>query len=385
LTPLRRADKHRHVISDVSEPLVSVQHAQTAPATAARPPRVSVVIPCYNYGQYLPECVESALTQEGVEVDVLIVDDASSDDSAQVAAEIAAKDPRVKVLGHATNQGNVRTYNDGLALVTGTYAVLISADDLLTPGSLGRACALMEAHPEVGFVYGRPLVFTDDQPRPRPATGPVRWTIWPGRQWFEIRCRLVENCICSPEVVMRTSLLQRLGFYRDELPHSGDLELWMRFALHADVGYIAGPNQAYYRDHSTAMHRARWSGALADHEQISAAFEMIFQDHRNMIPNRRRAEARVRRALAARALRLACGAYDRAPFDGAEAAALEAFADHAGNDLDTLRARCGLRMRKTLGARLWRAIRPLRDRMTMVTRSRNHRRHQRLQRAGLSL
>ena len=367
------------------EALVSAQRAQTAPVTPGRPPSVSVVIPCYNYGRYLPECVESVLTQERVEVDILIVDDASTDDSPQVAAEIASKDPRVKVLCHATNQGHLQTYNEGLALVTGTYTALISADDLLTPGALGRACALMEAHPEVGFVYGRPLVFTDDQARPRPATGPERWTIWPGRKWFEIRCRLIENCICSPEAVMRTSLLQRLGLFRYELPHSGDLELWMRFALQADVGYIAGPNQAYYRDHSTAMHRARWSGALADHEQISAAFEMIFQDHRNMIPNRRRAEARVRRALAARALRLACGAYDRAPFDGAEVAALEAFADHVGNDLDTLRARCGLRMRKTLGARLWRAVRPLRDRMTMVTRSRNHRRHQRLQRAGLLL
>ena len=343
------------------------------------------MIPCYNYGRYLRECVESVLTQDSVEVEVLIVDDASTDDSPQVAADLASKDSRVKVLRHATNQGNVRTYNDGLALVTGTYAVLISADDMLTPGSLARACALMEAHPEVGLVYGRPLVFTDDRPRPRPATGPVRWTIWPGPEWFEIRCRLIENCIRSPEAVMRTSLLRQLGLYHDELPHSGDVELWLRFALYADVGYIAGPHQAYYRDHLAGLHRTRYGGALHDHKQISAAFEMIFQDHGNMIPDRPRAEARVRRALGRRALRLACGAYDREPFDGGEAAALEALADNIDYDLNTLLARCGLRIRKMLGARLWRTLHPVLHVMTMVPHRWNHHRRRRLQRAGLLL
>ena len=58
-------------------------------------PRVSVVIPCYNYGRYLPDAVASALDQDGLDVDVLVVDDASPDDSAEVARRLAAADPRV--------------------------------------------------------------------------------------------------------------------------------------------------------------------------------------------------------------------------------------------------------------------------------------------------
>ncbi|MGZ4476136.1 MAG: glycosyltransferase family 2 protein, partial [Nocardioides sp.] len=117
-------------------------------------PRVSVVVPCYNYGRYLPDAVGSALDQSGLDVDVLIVDDCSTDDSAAVALRLADADPRVRLLRHETNRGHIQTYNDGLAAVTGDYVVLLSADDLLTPDSLTRAVALMEAHPRVGLVYG---------------------------------------------------------------------------------------------------------------------------------------------------------------------------------------------------------------------------------------
>jgi hypothetical protein len=78
---------------------------------------------------------------------------------------------------------------------------------------------------------------------------------------------------------MRSSLLRQVGGFRPELPHTADFEMWMRLALHADVGYIAGPHQAYYRDHSASMHRRRFGTALADLAQMQAAFEVIFRDH----------------------------------------------------------------------------------------------------------
>ncbi len=89
-------------------------------------PTVSVVIPCYNYGHYLPGAVASALDQEGVDVDVLVVDDASTDDSAAVARSLAESDPRVDVLVHEVNRGHIAAYNDGLAKARGDYVVLIS-------------------------------------------------------------------------------------------------------------------------------------------------------------------------------------------------------------------------------------------------------------------
>ena len=166
---------------------------------------VSVVIPCYNYGHFLGAAVGSALDdQPGMEVRVLVIDDASTDGSAEVARAIAARDPRVQVLAHATNRGHIATYNEGLLdWADGDYSVLLSADDRLAPGALRRATALLDAHPEAGFAYGHPVRFREGTP-PRAAKTTVRgWSVWPGRWWLERRCRTCISCISSPEVVVR--------------------------------------------------------------------------------------------------------------------------------------------------------------------------------------
>ena len=97
---------------------------------------VNVVIPCYNYGEFLPECVASVLDdQPGCDVRVLIIDDASNDGSAVVAKGIAAADSRVEVIIHPANKGHIATYNEGLLeWADGGYSVLLDADDRLTPG-----------------------------------------------------------------------------------------------------------------------------------------------------------------------------------------------------------------------------------------------------------
>ena len=139
---------------------------------------VSVVVPCYNYGHFLEECVASVLDdQDGVDVRVLIIDDASPDDSADVAKKIAARDPRVEVVVHTTNAGNIATFNEGLIEWTdGDYCLLLSADDRVTPGALRRASELLDANPSVGFAYGHALWCIEGAPLPpartRGAAGP---------------------------------------------------------------------------------------------------------------------------------------------------------------------------------------------------------------------
>ncbi|WP_236654379.1 glycosyltransferase family 2 protein, partial [Streptacidiphilus anmyonensis] len=135
---------------------------------------VSVVVPCYKYGHYLEDCVRSVLDEQpGVDVRVLIIDDASPDDSAEAARKLAAQDERIEVRVHETNRGHIATYNEGLLeWADGDYCALLSADDRLVPGALSRAAALLDAHPEAGFCYGRPIHFQHGGPLPRraPAT-----------------------------------------------------------------------------------------------------------------------------------------------------------------------------------------------------------------------
>ena len=142
---------------------------------SVRRPTVSVVVPCYRYGHFLPECVGSILDQEGVDVRVLVIDDASPDDSAQAARRLAAADARVEVRVHEVNRGHIATYNEGLLdWADGDYSVLISADDVLAPGALARATAVLEEHPEIGFVYGHSGYWTRHRAAPARADGADR-------------------------------------------------------------------------------------------------------------------------------------------------------------------------------------------------------------------
>ena len=84
------------------------------PDESEAPATVSVVIPCFNYARFLRSSVHSALSQTGVDVDVVIVDDESTDGALDVARGLAAEYPAVRVLAHETNQGPVATFNDGL-------------------------------------------------------------------------------------------------------------------------------------------------------------------------------------------------------------------------------------------------------------------------------
>ena len=167
-----------------------------------RRPTVSVVIPCYNYGRYLSNCVKSVLDQQNVNVDVLVIDDASSDGSAEVVSRLPSQDNRIRIICHETNRGHIATYNEGLAQAKGDYAVLLSADDLLTPGCLSRATSLMEAYPSVGLTYGFAVDFTNAE-LPTARTDATSWIIWQGHNWIAHMCKTGRNLLRSPEAVMR--------------------------------------------------------------------------------------------------------------------------------------------------------------------------------------
>lgn len=220
-------------------------HPLSAPAT------VTVVIPCYNYARYLPAAIGSALRQVDVQVDVIVVDDCSTDDSAAVAESIAASDSRVRVLRNRVNSGPVDTFNAGLAQARGEFLVRLDADDLLTPGSLERAVALLQRHPSVGLVYGHPLHFEGDE-LPAPRETVTGWTIWLGADWLRARCEAGDNVITSPEVVMRRSVVDRVGGQRP-LAHTHDMEMWLRIAAHSDIAYVEGADQAWHRDHPASL------------------------------------------------------------------------------------------------------------------------------------
>jgi glycosyltransferase involved in cell wall biosynthesis len=270
---------------------------------------VSVLIPCYKYGQFLEEAVSSVLDdQSGVNVRVLIIDDASPDDSAEVARKIAARDSRVDVIVHAVNKGNIATFNEGLLeWAHGDYCALVSADDRATPGALARARDLLDANPGVGFVYGHALWVTHGAPSPEARVKVRGWSVWPGTWWLEQLFRQGENPITSPEVVMRTSVLKKVGGFDARLPHAADMELWMRLAANSEVGFIRGVDQAYYRLHQENMRKGY--SRLRDLSERRLVYETVLNRYGETLPDAKGLSDAMRRQLAREALWEAGRAY----------------------------------------------------------------------------
>jgi glycosyltransferase involved in cell wall biosynthesis len=320
---------------------------------------VCVVIPCYNYGRFLEEAVSSVLDeQDGMDIRVLIIDDASTDDSVDVARQIAARRPQVEVAVHPVNRGHIATFNEGiLEWADSDYTVLLSADDRLTSGSLRRSTDLLDARPEVGFVYGHPLHYRQDSPLPSARTTVRGWSVWPGHWWLERRFRDSHNCITSPEVVVRTSLQKRVGGYDPQLPHAGDIEMWLRLAAHGDVGYVRGADQAFYRVHGQNMTISRTS--LVDLRQRRLAYEMALERCADILPDRERLSAVVHRKIAWEALWSAARAYDRRRTQQTPVDELVEFALDCWPEAKTLPVYRALQLRRRIGPTVMPYLQPL--------------------------
>jgi glycosyltransferase involved in cell wall biosynthesis len=299
--------------------------SSTAAAPERGSPTVSVVIPCYNYGHYLPEAVRSVIQQPGVLLDIIIVDDASTDGSRDIARSIASNDNRIRLIEHETNKGHIATYNDGLAAIHGDFVVLLSADDLLAPGALKRSTDLMREHPRVSLVYGFAPEFTDEPPAVRTTRTTV--SVWKGQDWIARICARGTNAIVNPEAMLRRSVMDDLVGYDVTMPHSADLDLWMRAAVRGDVGRVNGPNQAFYRVHTSNMHLTDYAGLLADMRARSDTFDRFFEGDGRDLEHASSLHVRARSAIARGALEYAhaAGANSR-EIGGATPIALTEFA-----------------------------------------------------------
>lgn len=317
---------------------------------------VDLIVPCYKYAHYLRQCVMSALQQPGVDVRVLILDDASPDHTPKVAAELLA-DPRVSYRRHVTNQGHIATYNEGLAWASADATLLLSADDLLTPGALKRAAHLLAGHPEVGMVYGGQIAITTETPDPpflQESAPDCKSRILTSAAFLEMVCATASNPVPTPTVVVRTSLLKKVGGYRPELPHTGDLEMWLRLAAHADVG-ILEVDQAYKRFHGQNMQIA-YQATIRDIEEHRKAFETLFREQGALLADREKLERMVASALGQRAFWGASHAFDRGEMGNCQE--LMDYALRTCPELRSQRDWMRFRWKQRLGQKVWAALRP---------------------------
>jgi glycosyltransferase involved in cell wall biosynthesis len=259
-----------------------------------RRPRVSVVVAAYNAEEWVGEAVESALAQTMPDLELVVVDDASRDRTADVVAEIP--DPRLRLVRNATNLGQARNWNRGVGLSRAPFVKFLCADDALRPDCLERMLEVAERQPELGLVFSRRTIQVGPGD---PAGAAWRRTyerihenfgglapVNSGRALFDALARegFPDNWIGEPtSVLMRREFFDRLGGFHPEIRCPVDFELWLRALFHSAVGFVDEPVATYrlVADSITrvsANEGSRWLDrlwlleSLRDDPQIRAAY-----------------------------------------------------------------------------------------------------------------
>lgn len=204
------------------------------------PPRISVFIPCHNYAHYLPEAVESVLRQSFADWEAIVIDDASTDATAEVIR--AFTDPRIIPIYHSENKGNIATYNEAIALSRGEFVVALSADDLYHPDFFKKTTAMLDAHPEAGMVYtGWEVINTEGHVIRRVYSMPHRED-----GVYDELPHLVLGChIAQCTAVVRCRVYQDVGGF--SLSRAGDWDMWLRIARKYPVAFVRDSLYQYRR------------------------------------------------------------------------------------------------------------------------------------------
>jgi hypothetical protein len=242
---------------------------------------IDVAIPNYQYGRYLRQAVSSVLSQDVQGLRVLIIDNASTDNSFQVASELASVDSRVQVLAHPTNLGYLKSMNDAIDWASSKYFLILCADDLLAHGWLAKAMAVMEENSEVVLAFGQTLFFTTDQ-APRCVREPqpdAPWQITKGWQFIEDNCRHPIQRKSANLVVVRTSAQKQAGYYRIE--HTSDYEMMLRIGV---LGSVAETEvvQGYWRKHASNLSNDLTPTTRL--RSIAKVYESFFAHEGSIIP-----------------------------------------------------------------------------------------------------
>lgn len=209
------------------------------------PPAVSVVIATRNYGRFLAGALRSALGQGHTDLEVVVIDDGSTDDTPAVIQPFLA-DPRVRY--HRTDGlGQPRAKNLGIQLARAPLIAFLDGDDEWLPAKLERQLPLF-ADPAVGVVYaGRTLMDPDGRDLPTPATEFAR-----GRVYDTL---LVRNPVCFSSVVVRRVVFESVGLFDPALPLAIDYDLWLRVARHWQFDCVEEPLVRYRTGHANLSSR----------------------------------------------------------------------------------------------------------------------------------
>ncbi|MEO0707705.1 MAG: glycosyltransferase family 2 protein [Cyanobacteria bacterium J06649_5] len=211
-------------------------------------PKVTVVIPAYNNIDYLPDALESALEQTFADIEIIVINDGSSDHTEQWM--LSQSDPRITLISQ-DNQGKSAARNRGIAHSQGDYIAFLDADDLWEQTKLEQQVRMLDKNPHVGLVYTW-TALADAQGR---ATGRLLDSPAEGDVWKALILKNILACGSTPMV--RRECFDTVGFFSPDLPLAQDWDMWIRVAAMYEFALIKQPLVRYRKHPGNTS--AKWS------------------------------------------------------------------------------------------------------------------------------
>jgi GT2 family glycosyltransferase len=214
-------------------------------------PAISILLSVYNDALFLPQALDSLLSQTETDFEILAVDDASTDSTPRILSHYAQIDSRLLIIHNHQRQGLTVNLNLALSQAQGSLIARMDSDDICHPERLQKQLTFMAANPQVGVVgcyfekidaNGHSLGIQNQLPQDDTSM----------RQWLQHG----DNPLCHGAVLMRKELLERLGGYRDLFQTTQDFDLWLRMPTEVQMANI--PEVLYrHRRHDAAVSKQR--------------------------------------------------------------------------------------------------------------------------------
>jgi glycosyltransferase involved in cell wall biosynthesis len=197
-------------------------------------PRLTVCLPTFNKALYLPTAVESVLAQDFRDYELLIVDDASTDGTAEAVQRF--RDSRIRFLRNPQNLGLVENWNRCLNLAQGDYVMVFHDDDVMLPGLLRREVEVLDANPKVVLVHAAAQAI-DESGAVLCVAAPHAWPQLSSGLEF-VTYYWTQGYVVMPSAMFRKSLALKLGAFNPNLRLCGDADMWQRLAFEGQVAFL---------------------------------------------------------------------------------------------------------------------------------------------------
>jgi glycosyltransferase involved in cell wall biosynthesis len=208
--------------------------------------KVTVAMPAYNAAEYIGEAIDSVLAQNFASFELVVVDDASQDDTWKLL-KLYSKHPQVRLFRNRRNIGAGATRNRLTTLARGEYITPCDADDLLLRGALKRFSQYLDKHASVGVVYGDILELMTDRNKALVRAPQICGKDY--RQTWD----LIENAINHAGSMIRKSLMLKVGGYDESVYSIDDYSLWLKLAEISRIKYMQGEIYYIWRRHPFSL------------------------------------------------------------------------------------------------------------------------------------